>query len=222
MRRTPILAAGMAGAVLAVGGMVALDALTVRAEGQRAVEVTKADLDAANARSQAAIRLAKSLQNGAGKYLTPDGVLIGAREPAGVILQDRGVGGGLPEEVLSAGVRAKLDAGGPQGPAGAAGPQGPVGPAGLSGVERVDSVVTAVANNSGAGVAAICPTGKVPVGGGFVQTDSGGGFITTVAGGALTVYTSRRTDTAWFVAVANDTGSARYFQTQVVCANVDP
>ena len=69
-------------------------------DGQTAKQ-SSTELRAANQRSQAAIRLAKDLQNNLGKYLQPEGLLIGANPPPPPIRQDRGTGdGGLPTEVI--------------------------------------------------------------------------------------------------------------------------
>lgn len=129
-RRTSMLAGAVVGLALGAAGIAVLDAGAGSADAQPE-GVGQDELAAANERSQAAIRLAKSLQNRAGKYLTPENQLIGAKVPEGIIRQDRGLGTGLPEEVLSAEVRAKLNAGGPAGPPGQQGPPGPsTGPAG--------------------------------------------------------------------------------------------
>lgn len=106
MRRRPIIAGIAAGAIMGLGGVVTADLATQSAEaqppeGQTAKQVGSAELQAANQRSQAAIRLAKDLQNHLGKYLQPEGQLIGANPPPPPIRQDRGTGdGGLPTEVI--------------------------------------------------------------------------------------------------------------------------
>jgi len=138
MRTRPILAGAAAGLVLAAGGLAALDLATQSADAQGGGPVSQAQFKKLESKvtgvgrnSSAAQRISKNLQNTLGKHVTPEGTLIGAKQPPGVIRQDRGTGDGLPEEVLSAGVRAKLNAGGPAGPAG---PQGPPGPStGLAG-----------------------------------------------------------------------------------------
>ena len=136
----PVVVGLAAGAVLAAGGISALDLATTSADAQGGGPVSQAQFDQLEARvagvgqnSSAAQRISKNLQNVLGKHVDPEGTLIGAKEPPGVIRQDRGLGDGLPEDVLSAEVRAKLDAGGPQGPPGATGAQGEPGPAGPRG-----------------------------------------------------------------------------------------
>ena len=122
MRIRPVLAAGVAGAVLATGGLVAVNLATESAgAAQGSDAVTQAQLKAANQRSQAAINGYKILNNRLGKYVAKPKELTGAK--SGPIKQDRGVGGGLPASVLAPGVPTPGTTG-PQGPAGATGPAG--------------------------------------------------------------------------------------------------
>lgn len=74
-----------AGAVLAVGGVVAVDAMTDTADAQSSTQVTRAELDAANLRSQRAIKQGTEAWNKVAKYLAEPGELIRARGP--VVLQ---------------------------------------------------------------------------------------------------------------------------------------
>jgi hypothetical protein len=103
-----MLIAGAAGAVLAVGGVMAVDALTGTADAQSSNQVTQAELDAANLRSQRAIKQATEAWNKVAKYLADPGELIRANGPR--VSQQAGVGGGLPTSVLADGAvtRAKL------------------------------------------------------------------------------------------------------------------
>jgi hypothetical protein len=89
-----ILAGIAAGTVLAVGGVMAADALTGTADAQSSNQVTQADLDAANLRSQRAIKQATEAWNKVAKYLAEPGELIRANGPR--VSQEAGVGGGLP------------------------------------------------------------------------------------------------------------------------------
>jgi hypothetical protein len=92
--RQPIVAGVAAGALLAVGGVVAVDSMTDKADAQSSTQVTRAELDAANLRSQRAIKQGTEAWNKVAKYLAEPGELIRARGP--VVRQQRGVGGGLP------------------------------------------------------------------------------------------------------------------------------
>ena len=110
MRISPVLAGVAAGAVLATGGLAAVNLATENADAQGGGSVTQAQLRALEAKvtgigqnSSAAQRIAKNLQNNVGKHITPEGTLIGAKQPPGVIRQDRGLGGGLPTEVIADG-----------------------------------------------------------------------------------------------------------------------
>jgi hypothetical protein len=96
MRRAQqsVLAGVAAGAVLAVGGVVAVDAITGTADAQSSTQVTRAELDAANLRSQRAIKQATEAWNKVAKYLAEPGELIRANGPR--VSQQAGVGGGLP------------------------------------------------------------------------------------------------------------------------------
>jgi hypothetical protein len=73
----------------------------------------------------------------------------------------------------AAGATGPLGAVGPQGPVGPVGPQGPQGqkgvqgPPGISGYEIVDGVISAIDAAPGKSSSAVCPTGKVPIGGGY-------------------------------------------------------
>lgn len=96
MRRAQrsVIAGVAAGAVLAVGGVVAVDAITGTADAQSSTQVTRAELDAANLRSQRAIKQATEAWNKVAKYLAEPGELIRANGPR--VSQQAGVGGGLP------------------------------------------------------------------------------------------------------------------------------
>jgi hypothetical protein len=114
MKLTPVFAGAAAGAVLVAGGLAAVELGTDSARASSQHQVSQADLDAANQRSQAAIRLAKDLQNNVGKYFQPAGQLIGAKPPPPPITQDRGTGdGGLPTGTIKDGAitDAKLSSG---------------------------------------------------------------------------------------------------------------
>lgn len=101
----PIVAGAAAGAVLAAGGLAAVNLATEPADAQGG-GVSAADLKAANQRSQAAIRKANTLQNVAGKYFYPQGQQVGVKQPPGVITPQAGTGtGGLPLSTLSEGVQ---------------------------------------------------------------------------------------------------------------------
>ena len=130
MRTRPILAGLAAGAVLAAGGIAAIDAVTDTADAQsRSQFATKSDVKIASGQAQAAINLGKRVWNLLGVYEANPGELVGKN--SGPIRQQRGVGGGIPEAALREDVRQKLNAGGPQGaqgPQGPAGARGPVGP----------------------------------------------------------------------------------------------
>jgi hypothetical protein len=132
MRIRSTLAGVAAGVVLAAGGIVAIDAGTESADAQSGDDfATQAEVQAANARAQAGINMGKRVWNLLGIYGAEQGELVG--KSSGPIKQERGQGGGLPEQVLSAGVQAKLNGSGSVGPAGAPGPQGPPGPQGTQG-----------------------------------------------------------------------------------------
>jgi hypothetical protein len=88
------LIAGAVGAALAAGGVVAIDAITGTADAQSSNQVTQADLDAANLRSQRAIKQATEAWNKVAKYLAEPGELIRANGPR--VSQQVGVGGGFP------------------------------------------------------------------------------------------------------------------------------
>jgi hypothetical protein len=101
----PVIAGVAAGAVLAAGGIAAIDLSSESAEAQSG-GVSAADLKAANQRSQAAIRKANTLQNVAGKYFYPAGQQVGVNQPPGVIRPQPGTGtGGLPLSTLSEGLQ---------------------------------------------------------------------------------------------------------------------
>lgn len=106
MRTRTALVAIAAGGVLGIGGIAAVDTATGPAEAQGGGSVTQADLKGANQRSQAAINGYKNLNNLLGKYVAEENSLIGAK--SGPITQDRGIGGGLPMDVLSERVQGKL------------------------------------------------------------------------------------------------------------------
>jgi hypothetical protein len=88
------LIAGAVGAALAVGGVVAIDAITGTAGADSHTEVTQAEMDAANLRSQRAIKQGTEAWNKVAKYLAEPGELIRAKGPR--VSQQAGVGGGLP------------------------------------------------------------------------------------------------------------------------------
>lgn len=107
MKLTPIVAGAAAGAVLVAGGLAAVELGTdsAQAHGGGETQTTlDSKIDAANLRSQAAIRLSKDLQNNVGKYFQPKGQLIGAKPPPPAITQERGTGdGGLPGSAIKNG-----------------------------------------------------------------------------------------------------------------------
>lgn len=127
MRRTPIIAGIAAGAVLGLGGVVAADLATEDAEAQGSGFATKTEVKNANDRSIRAIKQGTTAWNLVARYLADEGQRVAVNSPR--VTQDPGVGGGLPEQVLSPQVQAKLNAtsSGPQGPPGPQGQQGPQG-----------------------------------------------------------------------------------------------
>lgn len=82
---------------------------------------------------------------------------------------------------------------GPQGPQGPKGDTGPAGPAGATGWEVVEGPVVVIKPYETVTTAAICPTGKIPVSGGFVVSP----YINTK------VVISRPGTTGWIVAANN-------------------
>lgn len=96
-----ILVGAAAGALLAVGGVVAVDSITDTADAQSSTQVTRAELDAANLRSQRAIKQGTEAWNKVAKYLAEPGELIRARGPR--VSQQTGVGGGLPTGLFADG-----------------------------------------------------------------------------------------------------------------------
>jgi hypothetical protein len=201
MRVKPAIAGLVAGAVLGLGVVAAFDAASVDAEAQEDDEITRVELDAANARSIRAIKQGTKAWNLVAKYLAEPGERIAVKSPR--ISQQPGIGGGLPEGVLSAEVRAKLNGGGTPGPAGVAGPQGPPGPPGPSGDSGPQNVVPFVirmnttdprvefAKSGGLSLEADC----ADLGGGTVQAQILGKTITpqTVMWGT-NVYTGQGTN----------------------------
>ena len=191
--------------------------------------------------SSAAQRISKNLQNVLGKHVTPEGTLIGARQPPGVIRQDRGVGGGLPTPVIADGAitEAKLAPGlltqasaagasgptgtgatGPQGPGGATGPQGP---GGLSAIEQVSSAVIPLETGDASTQSVFCPFGKSAISGGVRQTTAGGSpvFNTNAARNVAVVHSSRLGVNRWRAVVANIGTVNRFFVVSAICAIVD-
>ena len=176
--------------------------------------------------------MGKRVWNLLGIYGAEPGELVGKN--SGPIKQERGQGGGLPEQALSAGVQAKLNGSGSGGPAGPAGPQGATGPAGPPGLANVETVTTAPPLEVKRDVAdsriAQCPAGKVALGGGVHQTTVGGtADISTTAGLNLNVVGSRPivnsitpqlNGRSWGGAVENRTTGTLYFVVYVVCAEV--
>lgn len=109
----PLAAGVAAGVALAAGGVAAFEIGSEGATAQSPSDpVTQSDLDAANLRSQRAIKQATSVWNFLGKYLAPDGTLITAKGPR--VSQQAGTGsGGLPTGTISDGAitTAKLSTG---------------------------------------------------------------------------------------------------------------
>ena len=150
MRIPSVLAAGVAGAVLATGGLAAVNLATESAGATQDADAqsgsqfaTKAEVQAANTRASAAINMGKRVWNLYGIYGAEPGELIGAN--SGPIKQLRGVGGGIPGSALSQETQSKINgggSGGPQGPAGGQGPSGPAGPQGPPGPTSGDAVAT--------------------------------------------------------------------------------
>lgn len=111
----PVFAGAAAGIVLAAGGIAALDAASPKAEAQSGGQfATKAEVKSANERASAAINIGKRVWNLLGAYVADPNELVGAK--SGPIRQRRGVGGGIPAELVK-------DR--------AAGPPGPQGPGGV-------------------------------------------------------------------------------------------
>jgi hypothetical protein len=100
MRRSAV-AGFAAGLALAVGGVVAIDTITDSADAQRTGPVTRAELNAANDRSIAAIKRATRVWNLVGVHVANPGELVRVRGP--VIPQRRGIGGGIPNDLLAGG-----------------------------------------------------------------------------------------------------------------------
>ena len=127
MRITPIVAGLAAGAALGLGGVVASELATDNADaqsgGQGLTQNVQSEITSANLRSQRGIKQATTVWNQLGIYLAPEGTQIRAKGPR--VSQQKAVGGGLPEQVLSGEVRAKLNSAGPQGPPGPPGPATP-------------------------------------------------------------------------------------------------
>jgi hypothetical protein len=94
--------AGAAGAALAAGAIwLAGNASTPATAQGPGQPITRAELDAANLRSQRAIKQGTTAWNLVAKFLAEPNELIRARGP--VVLQNRGVGGGLPTPVFADG-----------------------------------------------------------------------------------------------------------------------
>ena len=225
MRIPPVLAAGVAaGVALAAGGIAAVDLVTEDAgAAQGGGAVTQAQFKKLEARvaglgqnSSAAQRISKNLQNLLGKHVTPEGTLIGAKQPPGVIRQDRGVGGGLPTSViadgavtsakLAPGLLTQASAAGATGPTGPAGTTGPAGGFDTSKVVRVTDQFPATIspNTSGASVAT-CPVGAVVLGGGWAR--SGQVNLLRVTGSRLITDPASNTQ-SWRVEARNDLNAA--------------
>jgi hypothetical protein len=96
---------------------------------------------------------------------------------------------------------------GPRGPVGPQGPKGDAGTAGLSAVEIVTNGATAAAGTF-AGDTAVCPSGKVVLGGG----------ITSAAAGVYTTSSKPEGTTGWSAKVFNSTGTPVPVTTYAVCA----
>lgn len=126
----PIVAGIATGIALGVGAAALVELGTEPGAAQRGGNA--AALASANNRASAAINGYKNLNNKLGKFVNEPGELIGAR--SGPIRQDRGVGGGLPTDVIADGaitrpklspdLQTVLDNVGPQGPQGPPGPPG--------------------------------------------------------------------------------------------------
>lgn len=133
MHARSIVAGAAAGVLMASAGVTIADRATEEADAQPALTVRglAAEVDSSNNRSIRGIKQGTKAWNLVAKYLAEPEERIGVQSPR--VSQEPGVGGGLPESLLSADVRAKLNAppgGGPPGPAGASGPAGPDGPVG--------------------------------------------------------------------------------------------
>lgn len=137
MRKHQIAAGAIVGAVLGLGTVVSVDTATEEAEAQGGGFASKADVDAANERSIRAIKQGTKAWNLVAKYLAEPDERVAVKSPR--VSQDGGVGGGIPEQVLSAPVRAKLNASGAGAASGSIGPQGPPGPQGTPGPTSGDS-----------------------------------------------------------------------------------
>lgn len=133
MRKNQVAAGAVVGAVLGLGAVLAMATATEDAEAQGRAFASKADVDAANQRSVRAIKQGTKAWNLVGKYLAEPDERVAVKSPR--VSQDGGVGGGIPEQVLSAPVRAKLNASSSDGTPGPVGPPGPLGPAGPTGPE---------------------------------------------------------------------------------------
>ena len=233
MRIRSTLVGVAAGVVLGAGGIVAIDAGTESADAQSGDDfATQAEVQAANARAQAGINMGKRVWNLLGIYGAEQGELVGKN--SGPIKQERGQGGGLPEQVLSAGVQAKLNGSGSVGPAGPPGPTGATGPAGPPGLANVETVTTATVEvlpgKAGSRIA-LCPTGKVALGGGVTPTLPGGTPVISGTAGAnpIVIMSYPRPGAedplgreGWVGAVENPSGHAEpaYFVVYAVCAEV--
>ena len=98
---------------------------------------------------------------------------------------------------------------GPEGPQGPEGPEGPQGPAGQDGVSGREVVVgtTLVIDPGETGTHSVsCPTGTVPIGGGFQ------------AGDGMRMTGSRPTAGGWIITGTNVSGSLSGMWPYVICA----
>lgn len=238
MRRTPIVAGIVAGAVLGLGGVLAADITTVDAEAQSDQQfATKAEVNAADQRSTRAIKQGTKAWNLIAKYLAEEGERVAVRSPR--VSQEEGVGGGLPEQVLSPQVQAKLNATGtggqpgppgppgdqgPQGAPGEKGDQGEVGPPGIAGYETTETTPNFVPDGGISFSTLNCDGDKRPLGGGFRQTDSAGTpNVQTEPALILRASAPSASGQGWSVVVQNpdDAGDLPlYFVVYAVCASV--
>lgn len=105
---------------------------------------------------------------------------------------------------------------GPQGPQGVQGVAGPMGPSGsgFTGFEIVSSTATTLVKNTTTTVTKNCPSGKLPIGGGFQVASTDGDIM---------VLSSMPTATGWSVTAKTPQANADYTaQVWVSCASNSP
>lgn len=103
---------------------------------------------------------------------------------------------------------------GPQGETGAAGAPGPVGPAGLSGVEVVSTTLTPIAAGNIVSSQAVCPAGKVAIGGGF-RSGNATNLLNLYAAAS---YPDPNIHQWWHVSIYNPTGATASATLYAICA----